>query len=191
MKIEINGESAIVWTPYNADFVRRIKTIGGARWDASQKAWKIPANTIDDCRAIMQEVYGETDLPAADAEKVNVRLTFESKLTEWHAPVTIFGKTIASAFGRDSGARVGDSVSFVSGAPTSGGSVKNWETVIPAGCVCVLHDVPKTLVSQENLPSGVSYEIEQRTAEAERNDLLAERERLLRRIEEIDSLLAQ
>lgn len=191
MKIEITGEFANVFTAYNPDFVKQIKTIGGARWDAAQKAWKVPANTVDDVRSIMQEVYGETDVPAASNEKVNVRLTFEKQICEWRAPVTIFGKTIASAFGRDSGARVGDGVSFVSGRPQSGGSMKNWETVIPVGCVCVLHDVPKAMATQDNIPDGVSFEIEQRSEEAERNALLAERERLIRRIAEIDALLEQ
>ena len=190
MEIKIKDQAALVYTPYNADFVKKIKAIGGARWDGESKAWKVPANTVAEVRAIMMDVYGETDEPV-ECEKVNVRLTFESSIHGWHAPVTILGKTIASAWGRDSGARVGDDVSFVEGNPTSGGSVKNWTTVIPEGSICVLHDVPKAMVKDENVPDGVRYEIEDRSAEVQRNALIQERERLLRRIAEIDAQLAQ
>ena len=141
-------------------------------------------------RAIMREVYGETDEPEA-VEKVNVRLTFHREYIRVCAPVTMLGKTIASAFGRDSGARVGDGVSFVAGRPDSGGSAKNWHTEIPEGSVCILYDVPKSIVREDNLPDGVTFEIESRRPEIERNDLIAERERLMKRIAEIDALLAQ
>lgn len=190
MKIEIIESSAYVYTPYNANFVTRIKTVGGAKWDGAKKAWKVPANTVDEVRAIMREIYGETDEPEA-VEKVNVRLTFISEFSPLRAPVTLLGKTIATAYGRDSGARVGSGVTFINKSPESGGSVKNWHTVIPEGSVCVLHDVPASLVTADNLPECVSFEIEARRPEIERIDLIAERERLLARIAEIDKLLAE
>lgn len=31
MKIEVTGDTALVYTPYNADFVKAIKQIGGSR----------------------------------------------------------------------------------------------------------------------------------------------------------------
>lgn len=190
MKIEITENAALVYTPYNANFVTRIKTVGGAKWDGTKKAWKVPANTVDEVRSIMREIYGETDEPEA-VEKVNVRLTFNESYWRTCRPITLLGKTVASAFGRDSGAKVGDGVTFVKGAPESGGSAKNWHTEIPEGSIVILHDVPKSLVSADNLPECVSFEIEASRPEAERNDLIAERERLLARIAEIDRLLAE
>lgn len=190
MKIEINENSAYVYTPYNATFVTRIKAIGGARWDGAKKAWKVPANTVTEVRDIMREIYGETDEPEA-VEKVNVRLMFEKAYWLTRKPITLLGKTVASAFGRDSGAKVGEGVTFVKGAPESAGSMKNWCTEIPEGAIVILHDVPKSLVTADSLPECVSFEIEARHPEAERNDLIAERERLLARIAEIDRLLAE
>ena len=191
MKIEISGSSALVYTPYSAEFVSRIKTsIGGAKWDGTKKAWKVPATAVDAVRDIMREIYGETDEPEA-TEKVNVRLTFNSRYSEWCAPVTLLGKTVASAFGRDSGAKVGDGVTFVEGAPDSGGSMKNWHTVIPEGSFVILYDVTKSIVTADLLPDCVTFEIEERRPEIERKDLLEERERLMKRIAEIDALLAE
>ena len=39
MKIEINAGKANVFTPYNKDFVAKIKQIGGARWNGSARCW--------------------------------------------------------------------------------------------------------------------------------------------------------
>ena len=191
MKIEISENSALVYTPYNADFVSRIKSsVGGAKWDGTKKAWRIPTTAVDAVRDIMRDIYGETDEPES-TEKVNVRLTFSRSYSRTCAPITLLGKTVASAFGRDSGAKVGDGVTFVEGAPDSGGSMKNWQTVIPEGSVVVLYDVPKSIVTADRLPECVSFEIEERRPEIERKDLLEERERLMKRIAEIDALLAE
>ena len=68
--------------------------------------------------------------------------------------------------------------------------MKNWRTEIPEGCVCVLHDVPKAMATEGNLPAGVEMTIEERKEADARAELIAERERLLERIAEIDALLA-
>lgn len=99
----------------------------------------------------------------------------------------ILGKSIASAWGRDSGARVGDDVAFVEGRPESGGSFKNWRSVVPAGSVVVLHNVPQAALQME-LPEGVTAEVMQ-PATIDRDALQAERKHLLARLAEIDQLL--
>lgn len=189
MTIKINtiDDRAYLETPYNANFVAAIKRIGGAQWDRDRRAWCIPADAIDQAREIMRRVYGADDRPSAEPS-VSVRLTFDREVSEWRAPVTIMGKSIASAFGRDSGARVGDDVAFVAGNPESGGSVKNWLSVVPAGCVVVLHNVPRAALQME-LPAGVKAEVLEEKM-PDRAALEAERERLLARLAEIDHLLA-
>lgn len=189
MTIKINtiDDRAYLETPYNANFVAAVKQIGGARWDRDRRAWSIPAEAIDQAREIMRRVYGEDDRPSAEPN-VSVKLIFSDEVSKWHGPVTILGKTIASAWGRDSGARVGGDVVFVEGRPKSGGSVKNWYSVVPEGCVVVLHNVPQAAMQME-LPEGVTAEVMQ-PATIDRAALEAERERLLARLAEIDQLLA-
>lgn len=189
MTIKINtiDDRAYLETPYNANFVAAVKQIGGASWDRSRRAWSIPAEAIDQAREIMRRVYGEDDRPSTEPS-VSVKLTFDDRICEWHAPVTIMGKTIASAWGRDSGARVGDDVVFVEGRPESGGSVKNWYSVVPEGCVVVLHNVPRAALQME-LPAGVTAEVLESKG-PDRAALEAERARLLARLAEIDQLLA-
>lgn len=187
MKIITENEQALLYTPYNPDFVRRVKTIGGARWDAKNRVWRIPVEAVDRARQIMREVYGECDLPDG-TERVTVKLTFSKDVIAELGPIIIYGKQIASASSRDSGARVGQDVAFLEGEPGSGGSRNSWNTYIDAGSVVQVNNVPKTMLS-EVLPDGVTYEIMPDTAMPNRETLLAEKDRLLSRLKEIEKLL--
>lgn len=189
MKLTVNGNGQlIIDTPYNPDFVKRVKVIG-ARWDGSKKVWTTDERNIDVVRAAMREVYGMDDRPA---KLVSVRVTLAEDLEAFRAPVMLFGRAVASAFGRDSGAKVGDGVAFEAGAPKSGGSVKNWYTYIPAGAVILIHDVPETAI-QEQLDwddANGTFEVVT-NATIDRVALAKEKEAILARLAEIDALLAQ
>jgi len=182
-----NGTIAIS-TPYSQEFVARIKEVGG-KWNSGSKCWEADARAIETVRAIMRDVYGQDDMPQ---EMVDVRITVgDDDIEEYTDAVTIFGKAIASARGRDSGARVGDGVVLESGSVKSGGSMKNWKTIIAAGSVLTVYDVPKQAV--ENGMGWVdwygSYEI---IAQADpKATLRAEKEALLQRLAEIERLLEQ
>lgn len=181
MKIDVKDDKAFVFTPYNPQFVKEVKRIGGARWMSIDKCWRVPADAVDAVREIMMDVYGESDLPCA--EKVTVEIELEEGELEYRGPIVIFGKVIASAFGRDSGAKVGEDVVFVKGEPTSGGSMKNWTTVIPGGSVIRIRNVPVTALN-DDYPYDVIDDVK-----IDRAALEAERERLLKRLAEIEELL--
>lgn len=183
-EIKINDGKAQVFTPYNADFVSRIKLMGG-RWNPMQKCWTVNESAVDDVRAAMRNIYGQDDNPVS--ETVDVILTFAEEISIWHGPVTILGRTIASASGRDSGARVGENVMFLEGNPKSGGSVKNWRTEVPAGCVVKLMDLPKMALENCEIPSEVTMKIV--GEEIDRKALEAEKAKLLSRLAEIEALL--
>lgn len=180
-----NGRIAID-SPYNPDFVSRIKAAGG-RWNGEK--WEVDERNLDIVRVIMREVYGQDDRPT---ETVTVKVTVgERSIDESRGPVVLFGRNIASARGRDSGARVGDGVSFEKGGADSGGSMKHWCTVIEAGSVFTVYDVPKLAVEQ-----NIGWDEDYGTFEViEAGDplaaLKAEKEALLKRLAEIDALLAE
>ena len=69
IKIEVKENKAYIYTPYNPEFVRKIKQIGGARWNSSEKAWTVPEDMVEPVREIMMEVYGETDVKAVEKVK--------------------------------------------------------------------------------------------------------------------------
>lgn len=179
-EIKVNDGNCKIYTPYNKDFIAKLKLLGG-RWDASASCWTISQRCIEEVREAMREVYGRDDQPVTDM--VDVKLTFEESVTADRASVVILGRTVASAYGRDSGARVGDGVMFLQGKPKSGGSVKNWETIVPSGCVVKLLDVPKGLIERADLPDGVTLEIVGQNVDVQ--SLKDELTRLTARIKEI------
>lgn len=188
ISIKVDGSAAYVSSPYNAEFVRRIKTMGG-RWDADRRAWKVSPDEIDAVRAMMREVYGESDEDPA-GERVTLLVAVIEAVDQLHGPITLAGKTIAKAWGRDSGARVGDDVAFTNGAPQSGGSVKNWRTCIPAGASFEIYNVPmaKAQEAMANPPEWASIQIKG-AAKIDREALEAEKAKLLARLAEIEELL--
>lgn len=187
--VAVKSGTAYIASPYNPDFVSRIKNCGG-RWDTETRTWKISEQALDDARQIMQDVYGETDQPFAGST-VTLCIKTTDSIWETRKPIVVAGRVVASAFGRDSGARVGDGIAFIEGGPKSGGSVKNWQTCLDAGCVIKIYNVPAAKAQEvvENPPySGMVCAIEQPET-IDRAALVAEREKLLARIAEIDRIL--
>jgi hypothetical protein len=187
MRINQDGNNITIDTPYNPAFVERLRAVG-AKWDPACKTWRTDARNIEAVRAAMRDAYGCDDRPA---ELVSVRVTLTTGLRAWCGPITLFGRTVASASGRDSGARVGDGVCFEEGCPESGGSVKNWRTIIPAGSIFVVHDVPRAAIEQR-----IDWQEDWGTAEIittpavpDRAALAEERAGLLKRVAEIDRAL--
>lgn len=149
MKIsETDNGRAEIYTPYSPEFVNRIRMIGGAKWDSAKKCWTIPAEAVDNCRDIMRDVYGEADIPDTEP-RLKLRVKFLRDDDASRGPYMAFGKMIADARGRNSGARPGDGVVFVEGAPRSGGSAKNWLSIVPEGCVVELRDVPRAMYERD------------------------------------------
>ena len=188
IKVTIKDGRASVFTPFNRDFVAAIRNVGGRKWDADDKCWTVPEEALPQVRQIMMDVYGETDLPDT-CGSVTVKVTFKEEYSERRNDVIIFKKVIASARGRDSGARPGDDVTFLEGKPTSGGSMKNWESVVPAGAVVLLRHVPLSVWEQDKDSEYYTAEIVDEGKE-KRKELEEEKARLLARIAEIDKELA-
>ena len=188
--IIINSGTALIDVPYNTRFVARIKRLGG-RWLPEQKRWSIDARNVEHVRAAMLDCYGRTDVSADDL--VTVRVTVGDKgMSRCRGSIEMFGRVVARAWSRDEGARCGDGVVFIDGGPDSGGSMKYWETIIYAGSIFLIRDVPRSfvVVNQQSLvDQGHQIEIEERV-EIDRAQLTTERERLTARLAEIDRLLA-
>lgn len=188
IQVEIKNGKAYIASPYNVEFVRRIKLSGG-KWSAASKRWYVPEPALPAVRTMMAEVYGETDEgPASEY----VTLVVKWLEDDWTVggPVTLAGRVIASAWGHDSGAKPGTNVSFISGEPTSGGSAKNWETKVPEGSVVEIYYVPLSKAQEivNNHPRWMEVRIEGAPV-VDKDALKAEREQLMQRIAEIDALL--
>ena len=184
-RIDIDSGKALITSPYNPDFISKVKLMGG-KWDAGKRVWKVDESLVEDVRSTMREVYGRDDRGELSGT-CTVIVSFSDDVDGYKSPVTVFGRVIASAYGRDSGAKVGEGCAFLEGKPESGGSMKNWRTTVPAGSKVKIMDVPKCILSDTLLPDGVSFTVVD--DEINREALLEEKENLLKRLKEIDRLL--
>lgn len=182
VKIETTDETISVTSEYNSEFVDAARNLNG-KWKAP--AWVFDIRDEDDVRAACMKFYGEDGLTK---DKVDVKVTFIEDHFVNRGPISISGKVIAKAFGRDSGAKLGEGVVLKEGKFRSGGSVKNWETKADAGTVVIVRDVSRA-VAESTPHKRMKVEIISSTSSVEKDALKAEKEKLLARITEIDSLL--
>lgn len=184
-----DGGKIAIYTPYDKKFVQTIKRIGSARWNGD--AWTVPEDYIDDVRDIMKDIYGRDDQTAG--ETVDCEIEFLRDYDEDKAAVIMFGKTIARAWGRDSGAKVGDDVMLVDGSIGSGGSRANWDTCVYKGAKFIVKNIPKARFEKEKSDYQDEYGIDAKiTIVSEKIDkkaLLEEKARLEKRLAEIEETL--
>lgn len=194
ISIRVQNEKAYISSPYNRDFIDKIHSIGDAKWERDTKEWSVPADNLDDVKQMLRDVYG-TDGSENNEPKVTVKLTVldDCDLGDIEGEISpkslmLFGRTILSARGRDAGVAVGKGVT-VSGKYKSGGSMRYPTVEFGKGAEIKINDVPESLAQRIELKDRyVKSEIVSEP-KIDRQALLAEKERLLKRIAEIDKML--
>ncbi len=88
--IIITAEYACITTPYNADYVRKIKKLGGI-WNPNQY-WVIDKRDVEAARAIMRSIYGRDDTPA---DLLDLRIRAKSDYVVKGLSIILFARTIA------------------------------------------------------------------------------------------------
>lgn len=187
IEVKIRDDKAMLYTPYNPEFVKRIKKFSDARWNSGEKCWTIDESNLDAARVIMKEIYGYADNEIN--EKVTLKIHVKESVSKKHGDVILFGKILSHATGRDSGARSGSDVAYINGSAYSGGSAKNWESVVSEDSKILLHNVNKNLYEEYLENPQEEYEIEVVTDSIDSAALKQEKELLLKRIKEIDHVL--
>mgnify|MGYP003617560847 FL=1 len=189
VETKISNGQMHVKSPFNSGFVAAAKRLSGR---FSVGVWSFDERNAAAARKALVEAYGTDGESPADT--VSVRITWDEECWEYCAPIEFAGRTVARAFGRDSGAKTGDGVVIEAGGFTSGGSVKNWKTVIKAGTVVLMHDVPRASAeafAEADDLARVEIVKPEGTAAVDREALIAERARLAARIADIDAALAR
>lgn len=187
IEVKIRDDKAMLYTPYNPEFVKRIKKFSDARWNSGEKCWTIDESNLDAARVIMKEIYGYADNEIN--EKVTLKIHVKESVSKKHGDVILFGKILSHATGRDSGTHPGSDVAYIHGSAYSGGSSKNWESVVSEDSEILLHNVNKNLYEEYLENPQEEYEIEVVTDSIDSAALKQEKERLLKRIKEIDHVL--
>lgn len=179
--IEADGQVKVT-SPYNQHFVTKARNMRG-KW--KNEAWYFDDSIIDYVRELMMECFGTT----GETPYGNVDLLIKD-FNKWERtqPVELFGRTIARAFGRDSGAKLGDGIILLSGSVDSGGSVKNWSTDV-SNATFIIKDFPQPATElpeiQEAIVAGWC-EVKEQKKKRNPDEILAEIDRLKVRITELE-----
>lgn len=192
ISIRTDADKAYISSPYNPDFVKEIHSIGSAKWHAATKEWQVPIDSLEDVKQVLRDVYG-TDGSENSEPKVTVKLTIDDNVDlgdiqsiDNELVMTLFGREIMSARGRDSGVKVAEGVT-VKGKYKSGGSMKYPTIEFGKGTEIIVYNVPESLAKKAKVKHATVEIVSE--PKIDRQALLDEKERLLKRIAEIDKLL--
>ena len=128
---------------YNDWLVDACHKLGG-KWDSEASAWvfsPIVEQEVDELDRLFNDNLVVIDIEALD------------DIVSYTSPVTFMGYTVARAFGRSSGAKVGATVKQLDGSISSGGSAKNWFTMVKKGSRFRL-EISKNLLVERELPKN-------------------------------------
>lgn len=186
IKLESNGAKIDVYTPYNAAFVRMVKTIGG-RWNANKKAWSVGEENEERLKKILTEIYGH----AGEGEKA---MTIKVRYKAWDfenkdGVVAIGSKETVKRLSRDRDVTFFNTV-LVDGPMfyESGGSMRypkveaKEETVLES-------EIPQGVY--DSLSDDEKAKIEIVEEKSEKEKLQARKAELLAELEKINNLLEQ
>ncbi len=193
--IERSGSYITVVAPFHPAWKAAARDLGG-RWLAKQRAWEFDIRDEPRVREVLVDIYGTTGDDAPELVDVEYELsTSEGSRQTLYA----VGRELAHRPGRDNPVRLGNKVGVLRGGfPANGGS-RNGPKLEPfAGTVLIVRDVPRRL-ADEVVTTGQITILDATTAAGprkappavDRKVLAAERERLLRRLAEIEKLLGE
>lgn len=136
LTVTIENGNVCVNAPFNSDFTSRAKRLGG-RWDSIARTWTFDARDEKRVRDLCFDIYGQDGIRS---DLCTIEVVFEAGDSNCCGPLTVCGRTIARARGRDSGATLGEGVVCLKGGFSSGGSVKNWTTQTRNGATVLIRD---------------------------------------------------
>lgn len=187
VRFEERDGKVSVAAPYAEEFVRLARQSGG-KWDRARRVWVWSADNADLARKAVRDVYGID----VDAPQPLVTVEVDAGcLPEEGNRLLLGGLTVATRFYRDSQVRLADNAVVVDGEFLASGGSRN-KPRVEAGCDTWLRVTDVTPAQVEWLKANVPDDGWRLvTPESERADgLRAERERLLKRVAEIDAELA-
>ena len=187
--ISVCNEGAFVriTVPYHPEMVKEFRALD-AKFDNESKSWLLDLRNIELARNAMHKIFGRDD---AEVELTSLKVLIKtlSYYSIQLSPLTMFGRVLVTA--RNGKAMTGDYVLFPSAQPT----IKGENIVFPAGTEILLHDIPRSFAESEK--DYVCQRYKCSVAFLQTNpplgivELMKEKERLIVRLREIDSLLGQ
>lgn len=135
---------------YNEIIIKKCRELGG-KWDSANECWIFSGMVSSEVEELDYQI---------NSEKIIVEVTANKTLYAEKSPVYFLGYVVARAFGRDSGAKLGDNIALISGDVTSGGSMKNWATRVVEGSIFKL-EIPSEFynANKHMIPENVTVKV--------------------------------
>lgn len=173
-----------VSSPFNPDFVKGAKRLGG-KWSGDTKAWLFDARDRGRVEDLLATCYGYS--VAASGELATVRIVLDED-NAGDKEVYFAGRSICSRRYRDAPVKTADNVVVIDGEfPASAGSMRYPAVIRGSWTVTIeVRDVPVEALAAEK---ELRFERIDADTQAQREALIAERERLIARLGEIDEAL--
>lgn len=173
-----------VSSPFNPDFVKAAKRLGG-KWSGDTKAWLFDARDRGRVEDLLATCYGYS--AAASGELATVRIVLDED-NAGDKEVYFAGRSICSRRYRDVPVKTADNVVVIDGEfPASAGSMRYPAVIRGSRTVTIeVRDVPVEALAAEK---ELRFERIDADTQAQREALIAERERLIARLAEIDEAL--
>jgi hypothetical protein len=184
ISIVTDDKAVTLAAPYHPDLPAQARELGG-EFDGNSKSWRFDPRDEQRVRELAKSIYGTDGTPT---ETVTVQINVDDYLdilNRQRGPeqLFLFGREVARRPDRDQRVRLGQGVVVISGGfPVHGGSVKNPALAAEDDTILEVRDVP---ASHPDITGSVTLI----DAKVDTDALRAERERLLARIAEIDTLL--
>ena len=160
LAIRTEGDEAYVYTPYNSNFVTRIRKKG--KFDEGSKAWRVKNDktVLEAVRKDMCDIFGHDD---TEPEKnfVDCVVTFQNEEYACQDSIYFFGLPLARATGRDSGAKwQKGNFDILEGECWSGGSRQYWTTKISKGTRVKFYGISDKAIEKARTKWGDAIVIE-------------------------------
>lgn len=194
IKIIKNDSEIFVTAPYQEDFPRAARQLGG-RWASASKQWVFDARDHERVKDLCADIYGTDGSDCNDLVTLQLIAGEQDIYSDDREALYVGPIQIARAYYRDSRVDLGDNVIISKGLARSGGSRKNWKTVLSAGSHVEIRDIPRGMAEAALGEATGEYSDwadaqipEDRTID--RQSLHEEANRLRKRLAEIDALLS-
>lgn len=192
-----NGSTQLeVKCPYLPEFPPAARALGG-KWNRETQAWYFDPRDEERVRELLLTTYGVDGSPQGQTDLVDLRVTFLDRKYVEREGIYLAGRLLARAYGRDSGARLGEKVVVLEGRGFgSGGSLNNWITRVEPGTVVEIRDVPRRAAEAAIREADGTMRLEivehQLNQDAIRVEQLeSERAALLKRLAEVEQELTR
>lgn len=184
VKITDDGRTLMVNVEYSSSFVNRAKRLGG-RWNPRTRTWDFVAEKKELVMKALLAVYGTDGESPPETVTVDIDMDNYGDVAQ---SFERFGRVLLNRPGRDQAVRIHSSVAVISGGfPPWGGSVRYPVIKEYSGTVLRVFNVPKPLAEKAVEDEGFTIVEEKVDYEL----LRVEREKLITRLNEIDTLLKQ